>query len=118
MKTFAIVNGSVIETTYQSNEVDFKRFGGPWGRPEEREHLEVPENLKDTNITDLEARFKDVMVGCQGTPKFDGNGKPVMELAFDEADEPIMGSDGNQALVQAYDTVHIMENKKVICLKS
>lgn len=123
MKKFAIVypyqpgqtEGRVV-AVYEAEEESFTKYGGPWNDRSKSIHVEIPEDLKNKDIVELEGRLKDVQVGCKGVAVME-NGEQKMEKIFDQNGDPVIGEDGHQLELPEYEEQPIYEQKFVICLK-
>lgn len=113
MKRFGIVDikTGVMQTWYESEEVDRQRFGGPWSYPDCCRHIEIREDAYDLPADQVEVRNIQVQVGTQMVQ----NGEVE---ARDAEGDVILDSNGDPLMVPDYEKVPVYAQEDRIIPKT
>lgn len=114
MKKWAVVDCSTkkVLAIYDSEEVQPKRYGGPWGDPDICEHMEVREDAYDLEFSEVEPGNAEYQDGTSYVAN------ESMTEAKDPNGDPILDSNGDPVMIQDYDPVPIMKTVKMIIPKA
>ena len=91
-----------VQFIYESDVINVRSFGGPWGDPQQSEHVKIPTDLEDVPNDELEAYDGEEQDGT--TTIQDGE-----EQAFDSAKKPLKGLLGQSIMIPKYIEQPIMK---------
>lgn len=105
----AIVNLSnqKVQLIYESDVINIRSFGGPWGDPQTVEHIMIPDSVQFTSKDELEPYNGEVQDGIESV--YDGE-----QQAYDSENQPMVDLEGEPITVPKYIQRPVMKSIRLM----
>lgn len=89
-----------VHLSYEAEENQQSKYGGPWGNSQQFQHIRVPEELEAENPQNLVPHWCDLPAGTKKVP--------VEKIAYDSEGDPVLDEDGDPIIVIDYEDQEVM----------